>query len=136
MLAPFHNVLLVLALATSVLFVATGCVVASAPLSGAAYLNTLQSARRLDSKAEKVCTKAAGTPALKLLVAANSTLNSVRNLERPGFAAQEKDPNLTGNEQGYAAICRFKKPNSAKAVAIWVYELPDGYGDFIDAAPN
>jgi hypothetical protein len=102
------------------------------PFSGGNYLNSLESSHRLDGRAETLCTKLAGTPVLKPIVAANATLRLVRKIEAPGFAVAHKDPILTTNEQGYAAICLFNTTSDGQQAKMWVYDLPDGNGDTID----
>lgn len=122
-----------LVLATVVICGTASCTAPSAPLSGPEYLKSLENSHTLDSKAEKVCTKDAGTPVEKPVVAADSTLNFVRKLQLPGYAARMGDSDLTGKKQGYAAICLFKTTNYGKPVTVWGYYLPDGDSGFIDA---
>jgi hypothetical protein len=119
------------ALATVLVCGLAGC---ASPVSFSAtrYLDSLESSHRLDSKADELCTQQAGTPVKKPIVAADGTLSLVRRLEEPGFAARQKDPILTTNQQGYAAICLFDTTNFGQPVKLWVYAVPGRGGGTIE----
>jgi hypothetical protein len=127
--------------AVAILLVAgtAGCVASSGQASGASYLRSLQSAHRMNPTAKAVCAKDAGkpisksTPRIKLLVAANSTLKSVRRILAPGYAVSIGETELTGKKQGFAAICLFHGINHGAPAKGWSYDLPDGEAGFINA---
>jgi hypothetical protein len=122
-----------LVVGTLVILGTAGCTAASSTVSGSEYLSSLKSSHKLDSKAAKVCTEHSGTPATKPTVAANSTLEFVRKLQKPGYAAQMGDSALIGNKQGYAAICLMKFMNYGKLTPFWTYYLPSGDSGAINA---
>jgi hypothetical protein len=114
----------------------TGCAAASGGTSPAQYLQSLERAHKLDSRAVLVCTRSvgippAGTPTPKPLVAANSSLKFVRSLESSSYLAQTNNSTLKSSEQGYAAICLFTVKNYGKLEKLWSYGLQNGDGGFI-----
>jgi hypothetical protein len=114
-----------LVVAIIVIFGTASCAASPAHLSGAEYLQSLKSSHRLDSKAAAICTRDAGTPSTKPLVAANSTLKFVRKLEAPGYVQRERLVDLEGKKEGYAAICLMKFVSKGETERIWAYYLPD-----------
>lgn len=126
-------------LATLLTLAMSGCSGAPSSSTGAGYLASIEQAHRADAKAVAVCKADSGRPVLpgapreKILVAANSSLSFVRQLQGAGFAARTGDGALTGTQEGYAAICLVGTVNDGKKVRLWEYALPDRHTGPIDA---
>jgi hypothetical protein len=70
-------------------------------------------------------------PKTTVVIAADSTLQKVRNLESRAYLAQTIDTVLRGSTNSYAAICLIETTDHGKPTSLWVYGLRNGDGGLI-----